>query len=438
MSSTPQGRDEVARGERTEGGAPAVAAPRSAAPILACERVHARDDAGPKNRARGSLSGLDLALGPGVHAILGAPEDGSIALIEVISGARAPLRGRVTVGGREPSRSPLARARIGALGLGAELPEADTARAAIELAMRSRGELSPNAEAILAPLGLAALLARKTRSLRYVEVRAAELALALTTPAPLLVALYEPLVDVAVQPLAALRDRLRALAAAGACVVVVTASPADATSLADRVYVLQRGAITSDPLGEGGAAIHAPGSIAELVVWVRDPDADQAGVRDLAAALSRRREVRAVTWEEHRGAGPGGSSLRVRSDDVDACSAAVLDAALETGAIIDAIAPVTPGLAEVRAAANALFARRYARPIAPLRPAPPGERVPGSSLIPVEAAPASPPEAAPAAEPHAQAEAPIEAPAAPPVEGSPATAPEEPSSPDKPTEGDPR
>lgn len=333
------------------------------APVLVFERVHARDEAGRRGASRGGLSGLSLALGPGVHALLGAPEDGTIALIELVSGARSPLRGRVLVDGREPSWSPEIRARIGSLGAVVDIIEASSVGAGVELAMRARGQLSGSADSILAPLGLSALRQRRPRSLSFVEARAVELALALTTPAPLVIALFEPMVDVAVQPLATVRDRIRELASAGACVLLVTSSPADAAALADRVHVLQRGFVVTPPGGEDSISMgRSPGSPAEIVVWVRDPDAGRPGIRELAAALSARPEARAISWEEHRGAGPGGSSIRVRGDSLEACSRVLLDAILETGVHVDAMAPVTPGLAQVRAAANALFARRYANP----------------------------------------------------------------------------
>jgi len=382
---------------------PASLADHSAAapkpPVLVVERVHARDEAGPRGKSRGGLSGLSLALGPGVHAILGSPEDGTIALSEIVSGARAPLRGRVLIDGREPSRSPEVRARVGSLGAAVEILEAASVEAAVELAMRARGQGGGSADSILAPLGLSPLRRRRPRSLSFVEVRAVELALALTTPAPLVIALFEPLVDVAVQPLAVVRDRIQDLASAGACVLLITSSPADAAALAERVHVLQRGLVVTPPGGEDSIlAGRSPGAPAEIVVWVRA--GARVGVRELAAALSARPEARAIAWEEHRGAGPGGSSVRVRGDNLEACSKVILDAALETGVVIDAMAPVTPGLAQVRAAANALFARRYANPatLAQKGPSAPAPTAPLRRADEAPAAPqAAPPEAAPPA-----------------------------------------
>lgn len=380
--------------------------------LLVFERVHARDEAGPRGKSRGGLSGLSFALGAGAHAIVGAPEDGTIALSELVAGVRAPLRGNVLIAGREPSRTPAIRARIGSLNPVIEMPEAASVDAAVELAMRARGQAGASADSILAPLGLSSLRRRRPRSLSFVEARAVELALALTTPAPLVIALFEPLVDVAVQPLAVVRDRIRELASSGACVLLITSSPADAAALADRVHVLQRGFIMTPPGGEDSVLSgRSPGAPAEIVVWVRDPDGARPGVRELAAALSSRPEARSIAWEEHRGAGPGGSSIRVRGDSLEACSRVILDAALETGAQIDAMAPVTPGLAQVRAAANALFARRYANPAAL---APSGL----AKAAPKPAAPSAPAAEAPAALPESPAESPVDA--QPPAAESPA------------------
>ena len=108
--AAPRGGEARASGASSSEGSPAPAR-------VVVERVYARDDAGPEGRSRGTLAGCSLALSAGVHAVLGTPEDGTIALLEVITGARAPLRGRALVAGHDPSRSPQIRARVGSLGL---------------------------------------------------------------------------------------------------------------------------------------------------------------------------------------------------------------------------------------------------------------------------------------------------------------------------------
>ncbi len=144
-------------------------------PIVVLDRVHARDAAGPRGRARGRLAGVSISLGKGTHAFLGAPEDGTIALLDVIGGVRAPQRGSVTVSGRDPARTAFLRARIGVLGPEAHLPPAPTVRDAVRLAMRARGESGDRFDAVIDPLGLSHLHGRDPRAISFAEERAVEL-----------------------------------------------------------------------------------------------------------------------------------------------------------------------------------------------------------------------------------------------------------------------
>src|SRR5262249_15926629 len=159
---------------------------------------------------------------PGLHAVLGTPEDGSLALADLITGARAPLRGRVTVTGRDPARTAYVRARNGALGADPRLPPAPTGRHVVRLAMRAPGGAGGRFDGVVGRLGPPPLQARDPPSLSFAEQRAVELALALSTPAPVLLALHEPLADMALPKLEALQLRLREAAASGACVVITT------------------------------------------------------------------------------------------------------------------------------------------------------------------------------------------------------------------------
>ncbi|APR80661.1 ABC transporter ATP-binding protein [Minicystis rosea] len=326
-------------------------------PIVVFEGVHARDTAGPRGRARGALSGLSIALTPGVHAFLGTPEDGMLAFLDVVTGARAPQRGRVTVAGHAPADTAFVRGRMGVLGAEPRLPSARTVREAVRLAMRARGESGDRFDAVIDPLGLSHLHARDPRSLSFAEERAVELSLALSTPAPILLVLHEPLSDTAVGKPALVAARLREIAMAGACVIVTTSSPADARSLADRVLVLERGVVVRQAIAGEGLALPAP---VELVAWVRD------GARVLAAALARRPEVQAVAWEEANGdageAWPAASAVRVRGAVAEACAVALAEVAVETGVDIEGIERRSPDLGEVRAATAALWRMARARP----------------------------------------------------------------------------
>jgi ABC-2 type transport system ATP-binding protein len=359
-------------------------------PILVLERAHARDVAGPRGRARGVLGGVSLALGAGVHAFLGAPADGTLALADLVVGARAPLRGKVTVTGRDPARAAFVRARIGALGAEPRLPTAPTVRASVRLAMRARGESGDLFDAVLDPLGLSHLQARAPRSLTFAEQRAVELALALSTPAPVLLALHEPLCDVALPSLDALHLRLREAAAAGACVLVTTSSPADARALSDHVLVLQKGLVVRE--ARDGAGLVSGDGIT-LTAWVR------SGARELCAALALRPEVRAVSWREsgaQTGDPEGGSAptspgepsvLEVSGDHAEACALALIDVALATGAEIEAMTEAAPTLGDVRVTTEMLWKALRAHP-APAPPPAPPPATPEAALAP--AAPVDP------------------------------------------------
>jgi len=347
--------------------------------MLVLAQVHARDAAGPNGRARGAITALSLVLGPGIHTFLGAPEDGTLALFDALRGARRPLKGKVTVAGHEPFSTASIRARIGALGPEPRLPPAPTVGAAIRLALEARGEVRDRGGAVLDPLGLSSLHARRPGSLGFAEARAVELALALTTPAPLLIVLHEPLADVAVAQMAAIPRRLHEVAAAGACVVAMTSSPADARALEGRILVLHRGFLVREA-GGGGAGLAL--DEAEITAWVREVPGEP-GVRELAAALTRRPGVHRVTWDDGAragaplraldseslaGAGPsragraGPALVRVRGDSAEVCAEALLDAAVESSVTLAAIAPTSPDLAAVRAATDTLLRMRAAAP----------------------------------------------------------------------------
>ena len=324
-------------------------------PVVLLEGVHAHDAAGPRGKPRGALSGVTIGLPAGVHAVLGTPEDGTYTLLDVVTGARAPQRGRVTIAGRDPAGTPFLRARIGALPPEPRLPDARTVRDAVRLAMRARGESGDRFDAVIDPLGLSKLHARDPRSLSFAEERAVELALALSTPAPMLVALHEPLAEVAIPRSTLLATRLREIAASGACVIVTTSSPKDAKLLGDRVLVLHRGGFAREAIGGEGLGLPAP---IELVVWAT------RGARELAAAISRHEGVLAVAWEDASAgsAWPGAAAVRVRGANAEACALAVTDAIVETGIEVEGIEQRSPGLGEVRATTEALWrmARRSA------------------------------------------------------------------------------
>lgn len=349
-----------------EEAAPPAAPPApSLPPIVVVQSITARDTAGPRGRARGSLTGVSFSLGTGVTAFVGAPEDGTLALVNVLSGAQAPSRGSILIAGAHPERSPAVRTRIGVLSPEPALPAAKTVAELVSMALLARGQTQTSPAEVLQSLGLDRLLPRNPRSLSFAETRAVELALALSTPAPLLVVLHEPMSDLAVNLMGVVREQVRRLAEAGACVAITTSSPADARALADEIYTLHRGSVFRDER----LYQTVPRGTPLLVAWVRPAEQGEglAPIRRLARALSGRPEVTAVAWNDESASTSQAAEIRLSGLDLDACALALADAATEVGAIVEAIAPSTPGFTRLRAAAEASEAlRRAATPLRPM------------------------------------------------------------------------
>jgi len=350
--------------------APPAAPPApSLPPIVVVQSVTARDTSGPRGRSRGSLTGVSFSLGTGVTAFVGAPEDGTLALVNILSGAQAPARGSILVAGAHPERSPAIRTRMGVLSPEPALPAAKTVGELVSMALHARGQTQTAPSEVLQSLGLERLLSRNPRSLSFAETRAVELVLALSTPTPLLVVLHEPMSDLAVNLLGVVREHVRRLAEAGACVAITTSSPADARALADDIYTLHRGSVFRDER----AHQTVPRGTPLLVAWVRpaEPAEGLAPIRRLAQALSGRSEVTSVAWNDEPSSMAQAAEIRLSGLDLDACALALADAATEVGAIVEAIAPSSPAFTRLRAAAEASDAlRRAATPLRPI--APPG------------------------------------------------------------------
>jgi ABC-type multidrug transport system ATPase subunit len=258
--------------------------------------------------------------------------------------------------------------------------------------MRARGEPGDRVDAILEPLGLSRQKARDPRALSFAEQRAVELALALSTPAPLLLALHEPLCDVALPRLDAIHLRLREAAASGTCVIVTTSSPADARALGDRVLVLHRGAVAREVDGEGLAG----GESTTIQAWVR------TGARELGAALTLRPEVRAVSWRDATGGSP--AVVEVSGDRAQDCALAIIESALAVEAEVEAMTETAPTLGQVRSTTESLWAALRKKPAPASKPAQEEAAAPAEEPAPEAEEPAAPP--TPAASPEEQRSAP--------------------------------
>jgi ABC-2 type transport system ATP-binding protein len=333
----------------------------------------------PRRARAFNLPPLDFWLGPGLHAIVGAPSDGTVAIAKLVGGIEPPAHGEVAVAGRAPSRNPDLRARIG---VSLETPSLPPARRVADLLHRVdmlRGDTA--ATGALGVFGLGHWADRHVSDLPVRDLRAIELLIAVSTRNPVALALTEPGVDMSPLDRPTLREALSHAADQGACVIVATASMEDAVELCRTIHVLERGNIARwVPVEEAGAL--APGRSVALRVEVDLP-------RLLVATLADDPAVIGIDWDQqdHR------STLSVRGEDLDRLALAVARAASTAGASVRSIAPVAPGLDEVRAAASGLALaayhaayRSYASPIAgpsgavvPAAPGPPAAPPPAAT-----------------------------------------------------------
>jgi len=278
----------------------------------------------------------------GVLAIVGSKLDGTATLLDVLAGLRAHQSGRVTVDGRSPRA---ARAAIAHVPADAALPDSLRVDEVCALAAALRGEPASPATARLAPLGLETLAARKARSLTPAETRAVVLALALSSQARVLL-VEEPLAGLAPAAPARVAELLRARAAAGACVIVTTASVRDATRVADQLAVLTRGTFAHLP----PALAHTGPGGAKLRVVVRGSATRDAApfVAELAAETAVA-SVETATFAAAGALSAGAVSVVVTGSDLLTLARAVSAAAARAGAAVEAIESAVMPLDAIRA-----------------------------------------------------------------------------------------
>jgi ABC-2 type transport system ATP-binding protein len=223
--------------------------------MIVLDGVHARTTA-ERGRNASQLKNVTLTWEKGVLAVLGTPADGTTALLDVLAGTVPVRAGTATVLGKSPSE---ARAQVAFVPLDPALPDALRVDEVCDLAGVIRGEPRTTAASRLSPLGVEKLAGRRVRSLSLGEARAVSLAIALTSRASVLL-IEEPLSGLDPAAPALVIAALRARAAAGASVIMTTASVRDATSLADQLGMLTQGVFSHlSPslahVGPGGARL---------------------------------------------------------------------------------------------------------------------------------------------------------------------------------------
>ncbi|MFO8149770.1 MAG: ATP-binding cassette domain-containing protein [Trueperaceae bacterium] len=210
----------------------------------------------------GRLAPLDLSVGPGVLALLGANGAGKSTLLALMAGRLVPTRGRVWVAGA-PARSPAAALARADVPQAVAFPGRARVDELLGVARACRGVGDEAVTDAIARMGLAPLLARRASRLSGGERQRLALASALMG-APRVWFLDEPAASLDREGLARLAAWVRAHAAAGGTVVVGAHRDEEVAAYAPRRLLrLEAGAVVGDeasPPADGAAGPPADGA----------------------------------------------------------------------------------------------------------------------------------------------------------------------------------
>ena len=319
--------------------------------------------------ARSVLTHVSLEHGRGVLGIIGAPKDGTTLLLDVIDGSTRPSAGRVAVFG---GSADAARSRLARVSLAAPLPDELRVDEICDLAGDLRREPRRPASDRLATLGVGNLAPRRVGTLTLEERRAVALAIALSSSAEVLL-VEEPLVAMDSVASSFVVDAIR-MRAATACIVVTTASPRDASRVADRLAVLTAGVYS--PLSPELAHMTLGEERSASTRIVVSPAAGRAGAAALVSVLGGSDAVARVETAAYAG---GAVAVLVTGRDLERLSTAVTQSIATSGVDVAMVEPDTLSLDAIR---MALAARAMSPPPGSLPPSamqpPPGSLPPGS------------------------------------------------------------
>ncbi len=202
--------------------------------------------AGVTKRFRGitAVDGVDLRLEAGkVTALLGPNGAGKTTTVRLLLGLTRPTAGTVRLFGQDPT-SPAARQRTGVMLQVANVPETLRVREHVHL-FCSYYTSPMTVDAALAAAGIGDLANRKYGELSSGQKQRVHFALAICGN-PDLLFLDEPTVGLDVESRRAFWHEVRALVSRGRAILLTTHYLEEADALADRVVVMNQGAIVAD------------------------------------------------------------------------------------------------------------------------------------------------------------------------------------------------
>jgi ABC-2 type transport system ATP-binding protein len=190
-----------------------------------------------------ALDGVDLTVRAGeVVAVLGPNGAGKSTLFEIVLGLLRPSAGEVRVLGARPRAE--TRLRIGVMMQSTGMPESVTVREIVRLIGRAHPRALPTRE-VLQRVNLLPHADRRVTDLSGGERQRLQLAMALVG-APELLLLDEPTAAMDVRSRRSFWKQTQEASAAGVTVVFATHDLTEASTVADRVVVLDQGRVLAD------------------------------------------------------------------------------------------------------------------------------------------------------------------------------------------------
>jgi ABC-2 type transport system ATP-binding protein len=209
---------------------------------------------------RVAVDGLAFELAAGEIALLLGPNGaGKSTTLAAMAGVLLPSGGAIELDGEDLARAPRAsRGKVGFADQPPQLYDYFTVLEHVEFVAEARGSNAAAATAMLAKLGLEKISARPCRELSFGMRQRVGLAAALVGDIKL--ALLDETLN-GLDPHAARHARatLRAVADAGAAILMSTHLLGVAERLCDRVLVMDRGKLVADRSGDDLAALLATG-----------------------------------------------------------------------------------------------------------------------------------------------------------------------------------